>query len=110
MVSFPDILTSFWNVMVCFSGILKIPEWFDIDLGVIGWTSLSTIMVLRVGSSRFGTFVTSAPQERRKQRTKLNGKWQRKMSRPGRKKRRIGLYEKDDQKEWKTVTVQQLCC
>ena len=25
-------------------------------------------------------------------------------------KRRIGLYEKDDQKEWKTVTVQQRCC
>ena len=26
------------------------------------------------------------------------------------KKRRIGLNEKDDHKEWKTVTVQQLCC
>ena len=25
-------------------------------------------------------------------------------------KKRIGLYEKDDQKEWKTETVQQLCC
>ena len=41
---------------------------------------------MSVGSSTFGTSVTSAPQERRKQRKKLIGKWQRKMSRPGMKK------------------------
>ena len=56
------------------------------------------------GSSRFGTFVTSAPQERRKQRKKLIGKWQKNVK-TWNEKRRIGLYEKDDQKEWKTVTA-----
>ena len=36
----------------------------------------------------------NGPQERRKQRKKLIGKWQRKMSRPGRKKKKDRIVRK----------------
>ena len=47
-----------------------------------------------------------------KKKAKKEGDWKvaKKDVKTWKEKRLIGVYEKDDQKEWKTVTVQQLCC
>ena len=58
------------------------------------------INIQRDGNLLSSLAVMSAPQERRKQRENMFGKWQRQVSQPGMKKN--GLLEGDNQKKRKT--------
>ena len=65
------------------------------------------INIQRDGNLLSSLAVMSAPQERRKQRENMFGKWQRQVSQPGMKKN--GLLEGDNKRKEK-LTLQQLCC